>query len=162
MCKNEIKKTMILGVSLFVILISIILYINKQFQINRNEYEKIKRPKFQFNYPDECSSDNVFYKTDIYTYKFECIDASAFTILVNNEEEMTVDELLNSTKYQVDLDRILSVMDLAEIKYYKENIYDAFELKFYNYTDSYSIKRFVQNEFVKLIINKTQSCFSIH
>ena len=54
MCKNEIKKTMILGVSLFVILISIILYINKQFQINRYEYEKIKRPKFQFNYPDEC------------------------------------------------------------------------------------------------------------
>lgn len=155
---NKVDKKSIIKIATitFIMLVcfcGIIKFKSKLYDKNLDEYNKTYHPTITFEYSDTCSDNNLFYEDKIYKYYFECYDRNDFNVIINNEEKFKIEDLLNDSKYNVDIDRILGIMDYYRIKYRIENKYTHYELGFeINDNTNFSIPSTINNEYVEVAL----------
>ena len=156
--KNKISKKSYIKIILFIVIVivlfmGIIVYRNSLYDKNYEEYSKINNPEMTFEYRDECGDNNLFYEDEIYKYYFKCLDNDDFYVLVNGEDKFSVKDLLDDSKYNTDIDSLLSIMDYNNIKYRVENKYTHFNLNVKNeFSDSYYGPSDVDSDIAKLVL----------
>lgn len=157
---NKISKMSIILTLIFVLIIvlsivGIIMYRNKLYNNNYDDYNKIYNPTITFEYNNSCSQNNLFYEDELYKYYFSCLDNEAFYVVINNEDKVHIKNLIDNSKYNVDITRLLSIMESKEISYKKENKYDYFTIELDNSKlDNISFAGIMDVEIAKLnIIN---------
>lgn len=161
---NKISKKafvlIIFSIVLVIILfISIYKYRQKLFDKRMIEYEEINRPTITFEHDDKCGNNNLFYEDEVYKYYFTCYDNKNFYAIVNGKDKLSVKDLLDNSKYNTDIDVILSIMDYQNIEYKKEDKYVHFETHIEN-TDNktVSVPSIVNSDIAKLVIqDKTEN-----
>ena len=156
--KNKISKKSYIKIILFIVIaivlfMGVIVYRNKLYDKNYEEYSKIYNPEITFEHSDECSDNNLFYEDEVYKYYFECYDNDDFYLIVNNEEKYHVKDFLDSSKYNYDIDMLLSTMDYNNIKYKVENKYPHFNMKVKNtFGSAYYGPSDVDSDIAKLVL----------
>lgn len=156
--KNKISKKYYIKIILFIVIaivlfMGVIVYRNKLYDKNYEEYSKIYNPEITFEHSDECSDNNLFYEDEVYKYYFECYDNDDFYLIVNNEEKYYVKDFLDSSKYNYDIDMLLSTMDYNNIKYKVENKYPHFNMKVKNtFGSAYYGPSDVDSDIAKLVL----------
>ena len=156
--KNKISKKSYIKIILFIVIaivlfMGVIVYRNKLYDKNYEEYSKIYNPEITFEHSDECSGNNLFYEDEVYKYYFECYDNDDFYLIVNNEEKYHVKDFLDSSKYNYDIDMLLTTMDYDNIKYKVENKYTHFNMKVKNTLGSaYYGPSDVDSDIAKLVL----------
>lgn len=76
----------------------------------------LSNPIIKFKYDEVCSSNNKFYEDDEHEYYLECYDADKFIAIVDNEE-YTITDLLDNSKYTTNIKQVLKYMKIDKIKY---------------------------------------------
>lgn len=95
----------------------------------------------------------MFYEDEVYKYYFECYDNDDFYLIVNNEEKYHVKDFLDNSKYNYDIDMLLSTMDYNNIKYKVENKYPHFNMKVKNtFGSAYYGPSDVDSDIAKLVL----------
>ena len=156
--KNKISKKSYIKIILFIVIaivlfMGVIVYRNKLYDKNYEEYSKIYNPEITFEHSDECSDNNLFYEDEVYKYYFECYGNDDFYLIVNNEEKYHVKDFLDSSKYNYDIDMLLSTMDYNSIKYKVENKYPHFNMKLKNtFGSAYYGPSDVDSDIAKLVL----------
>lgn len=156
--KNKISKKSYIKIILFIVIaivlfMGVIVYRNKLYDKNYEEYSKIYNPEITFEHSDECSDNNLFYEDEVYKYYFECYGNDDFYLIVNNEEKYYVKDFLDSSKYNYDIDMLLSTMDYNNIKYKVENKYPHFNMKVKNtFGSAYYGPSDVDSDIAKLVL----------
>ena len=156
--KNKISKKSYIKIISFIVIaivlfMGVIVYRNKLYDKNYEEYSKIYNPEITFEHSDECSDNNLFYEDEVYKYYFECYDNDDFYLIVNNEEKYHVKDFLDSSKYNYDIDMLLSTMDYNNIKYKVENKYPHFNMKVKNtFGSAYYGPSDVDSDIAKLVL----------
>ena len=156
--KNKISKKSYIKIISFIVIVVVlfmvvIAYRNKLYDKNYEEYSKIYNPEITFEHSDECSDNNLFYEDEVYKYYFECYDNDDFYLIVNNEEKYHVKDFLDSSKYNYDIDMLLSTMDYNNIKYKVENKYPHFNMKVKNtFGSAYYGPSDVDSDIAKLVL----------
>ena len=156
--KNKISKKSYIKIISFIVIaivlfMGVIIYRNKLYDKNYEEYSKIYNPEITFEHSDECSDNNLFYEDEVYKYYFECYDNDDFYLIVNNEEKYYVKDFLDSSKYNYDIDMLLSTMDYNNIKYKVENKYPHFNMKVKNtFGSAYYGPSDVDSDIAKLVL----------
>ena len=156
--KNKISKKSYIKIILFIVIaivlfMGVIVYRNKLYDKNYEEYSKIYNPEIMFEHSDECSDNNLFYEDEVYKYYFECYGNDDFYLIVNNEEKYYVKDFLDSSKYNYDIDMLLSTMDYNNIKYKVENKYPHFNMKVKNtFGSAYYGPSDVDSDIAKLVL----------
>ena len=156
--KNKISKKSYIKIISFIVIaivlfMGVIVYRNKLYDKNYEEYSKIYNPEIMFEHSDECSDNNLFYEDEVYKYYFECYDNDDFYLIVNNEEKYHVKDFLDSSKYNYDIDMLLSTMDYNNIKYKVENKYPHFNMKVKNtFGSAYYGPSDVDSDIAKLVL----------
>ena len=156
--KNKISKKSYIKIISFIVIaivlfMGVIVYRNKLYDKNYEEYSKIYNPEITFEHSDECSDNNLFYEDEVYKYYFECYDNDDFYLIVNNEEKYYVKDFLDSSKYDYDIDMLLSTMDYNNIKYKVENKYPHFNMKVKNtFGSAYYGPSDVDSDIAKLVL----------
>lgn len=156
--KNKISKKYYIKIILFIVIaivlfMGVIVYRNKLYDKNYEEYSKIYNPEITFEHSDECSDNNLFYEDEVYKYYFECYGNDDFYLIVNNEEKYYVKDFLDSSKYNYDIDMLLSTMDYNNIKYKVENKYPHFNMKVKNtFGSAYYGPSDVDSDIAKLVL----------
>ena len=156
--KNKISKKSYIKIISFIVIaivlfMGVIVYRNKLYDKNYEEYSKIYNPEIMFEHSDECSDNNLFYEDEVYKYYFECYGNDDFYLIVNNEEKYYVKDFLDSSKYDYDIDMLLSTMDYNNIKYKVENKYPHFNMKVKNtFGSAYYGPSDVDSDIAKLVL----------
>lgn len=156
--KNKISKKSYIKIILFIVIaivlfMGVIAYRNKLYDKNYEEYSKIYNPEIMFEHIDECSDNNLFYEDEVYKYYFECYGNDDFYLIVNNEEKYHVKDFLDNSKYNYDIDMLLSTMDYNNIKYKVENKYPHFNMKVKNtFGSAYYGPSDVDSDIAKLVL----------
>ena len=156
--KNKISKKSYIKIISFIVIaivlfMGVIVYRNKLYDKNYEEYSKIYNPEITFEHSDECSDNNLFYEDEVYKYYFECYDNDDFYLIVNNEEKYHVKDFLDNSKYNYDIDMLLSTMDYNSIKYKVENKYTHFNMKLKNtFGSAYYGPSDVDSDIAKLVL----------
>lgn len=156
--KNKISKKSYIKIISFIVIaivlfMGVIVYRNKLYDKNYEEYSKIYNPEIMFEHSDECSDNNLFYEDEVYKYYFECYGNDDFYLIVNNEEKYHVKDFLDSSKYNYDIDMLLSTMDYNSIKYKVENKYTHFNMKLKNtFGSAYYGPSDVDSDIAKLVL----------
>lgn len=156
--KNKISKKSYIKIISFIVIaivlfMGVIVYRNKLYDKNYEEYSKIYNPEITFEHSDECSDNNLFYEDEVYKYYFECYGNDDFYLIVNNEEKYYVKDFLDSSKYNYDIDMLLSTMDYNSIKYKVENKYTHFNMKLKNtFGSAYYGPSDVDSDIAKLVL----------
>ena len=156
--KNKISKKSYIKIISFIVIaivlfMGVIVYRNKLYDKNYEEYSKIYNPEITFEHSDECSDNNLFYEDEVYKYYFECYGNDDFYLIVNNEEKYHVKDFLDSSKYNYDIDMLLSTMDYNNIKYKVENKYPHFNMKVKNtFGSAYYGPSDVDSDIAKLVL----------
>ena len=156
--KNKISKKSYIKIISFIVIaivlfMGVIVYRNKLYDKNYEEYSKIYNPEIMFEHSDECSDNNLFYEDEVYKYYFECYGNDDFYLIVNNEEKYHVKDFLDSSKYNYDIDMLLSTMDYNNIKYKVENKYPHFNMKVKNtFGSAYYGPSDVDSDIAKLVL----------
>ena len=156
--KNKISKKSYIKIISFIVIaivlfMGVIVYRNKLYDKNYEEYSKIYNPAIAFEQIDECSDNNLFYEDEVYKYYFECYGNDDFYLIVNNEEKYHVKDFLDSSKYNYDIDMLLSTMDYNNIKYKVENKYPHFNMKVKNtFGSAYYGPSDVDSDIAKLVL----------
>lgn len=156
--KNKISKKSYIKIISFIVIaivlfMGVIIYRNKLYDKNYEEHSKIYNPEITFEHSDECSDNNLFYEDEVYKYYFECYDNDDFYLIVNNEEKYYVKDFLDSSKYNYDIDMLLSTMDYNNIKYKVENKYPHFNMKVKNtFGSAYYGPSDVDSDIAKLVL----------
>ena len=156
--KNKISKKYYIKIILFIVIaivlfMGVIVYRNKLYDKNYEEYSKIYNPEITFEHSDECSDNNLFYEDEVYKYYFECYGNDDFYLIVNNEEKYHVKDFLDNSKYNYDIDMLLSTMDYNNIKYKVENKYPHFNMKVKNtFGSAYYGPSDVDSDIAKLVL----------
>lgn len=156
--KNKISKKSYIKIISFIVIaivlfMGVIVYRNKLYDKNYEEYSKIYNPEITFEHSDECSDNNLFYEDEVYKYYFECYGNDDFYLIVNNEEKYHVKDFLDSSKYNYDIDMLLSTMDYNSIKYKVENKYTHFNMKLKNtFGSAYYGPSDVDSDIAKLVL----------
>lgn len=156
--KNKTSKKSYIKIISFIVIaivlfMGVIIYRNKLYDKNYEEHSKIYNPEITFEHSDECSDNNLFYEDEVYKYYFECYDNDDFYLIVNNEEKYYVKDFLDSSKYNYDIDMLLSTMDYNNIKYKVENKYPHFNMKVKNtFGSAYYGPSDVDSDIAKLVL----------
>ena len=156
--KNKISKKSYIKIISFIVIaivlfMGVIVYRNKLYDKNYEKYSKIYHPEITFEHSDECSDNNLFYEDEVYKYYFECYGNDDFYLIVNNEEKYHVKDFLDSSKYNYDIDMLLSTMDYNSIKYKVENKYTHFNMKLKNtFGSAYYGPSDVDSDIAKLVL----------
>jgi len=156
--RNEIISLTIIFLILIGAFIAVFQYRKHLYNKRYNEYEEIVMPKIDFIYSDKCSENNLFYEDEIYKYYFECYDASQFYVLVNGKDKLDITTLIDGSKYNVDIDKIIWMFKYKLIKYYTEHKYQFFDLEIEQKTNNHpSVARYFQNEYARLVLKEKDS-----
>ena len=156
--KNKISKKSYIKIISFIVIaivlfMGVIVYRNKLYDKNYEEYSKIYNPEITFEHSDECSDNNLFYEDEVYKYYFECYGNDDFYLIVNNEEKYHVKDFLDNSKYNYDIDMLLRTMDYNNIKYKVENKYPHFNMKVKNtFGSAYYGPSDVDSDIAKLVL----------
>ena len=156
--KNKTSKKSYIKIISFIVIaivlfMGVIIYRNKLYDKNYEEHSKIYNPEITFEHSDECSDNNLFYEDEVYKYYFECYDNDDFYLIVNNEEKYHVKDFLDNSKYNYDIDMLLSTMDYNNIKYKVENKYPHFNMKVKNtFGSAYYGPSDVDSDIAKLVL----------
>lgn len=151
------KKSYIKIISLILIIIiicvSIIVYRNKLYNQNVDDYNSINNPNITFEHDNNCGDNNSFYEDEIYKYYFKCYDNSYFYVVVNDKDKFSVKDFLNNSKYNYDIERLLYNMNDNNINYEIEHKYTYFNIEIENpNNDSSSFIDYVDSDIAKLVI----------
>ena len=151
------KKSYIKIISLILIIIiicvSIIVYRNKLYNQNLDDYNSINNPNITFEHDNNCGDNNSFYEDEIYKYYFKCYDNSYFYVVVNDKDKFSVKDFLDNSKYNYDIERLLYNMNDNNIDYEIEHKYTYFNIKIENpNNDSSSFTDYVDSDIAKLVI----------
>ena len=154
--KINIKELILVFVGVLLFLVISFIFIRKtavNLAFDYDEYNRLHNPSVSFKYSDECSDNNLFYEDEVYKYYFECYGNDDFYLIVNNEEKYYVKDFLDSSKYNYDIDMLLSTMDYNNIKYKVENKYPHFNMKVKNtFGSAYYGPSDVDSDIAKLVL----------
>lgn len=155
---NKISKKSYIKIISFILMIiiicvSIIVYRNKLYNQNLDDYNSINNPNITFEHDNNCGDNNSFYEDEIYKYYFKCYDNSYFYVVVNDKDKFSVKDFLNNSKYNYDIERLLYNMNDNNIDYEIEHKYTYFNIKIENpNNDSSSFTDYVDSDIAKLVI----------
>ena len=155
---NKISKKSYIKIILFILIIiiicvSIIVYRNKLYNQNVDDYNSINNPNITFEHDNNCGDNNSFYEDEIYKYYFKCYDNSYFYVVVNDKDKFSVKDFLNNSKYNYDIERLLYNMNDNNINYEIEHKYTYFNIEIGNpNNDSSSFTDYVDSDIAKLVI----------
>ena len=155
---NKISKKSYIKIILFILIIiiicvSIIVYINKLYNQNLDDYNSINNPNITFEHDNNCGDNNSFYEDEIYKYYFKCYDNSYFYVVVNDKDKFSVKDFLDNSKYNYDIERLLYNMNDNNIDYEIEHKYTYFNIEIENpNNDSSSFTDYVDSDIAKLVI----------
>lgn len=155
---NKISKKSYIKIISFILIIiivclSIIVYRNKLYNQNVDDYNSINNPNITFEHDNNCGDNNSFYEDEIYKYYFKCYDNSYFYVVVNDKDKFSVKDFLNNSKYNYDIERLLYNMNDNNIDYEIEHKYTYFNIKIENpNNDSSSFTDYVDSDIAKLVI----------
>ena len=131
--KNRISKKdyIKIFILIFIIVLSIVilvLYRNKLYNKNIDNYDKIYNPQIKIIDETETCADALdkFYEDDLKNYYFPCMKSDNVFAIINDEEKYLIKDILNTNdfKYKIDIYRIKSLFDYYKIKYYEEDKYN--------------------------------------
>lgn len=155
---NKISVKSYIKIISFIIIVLIafivlILYRNKLYNQNLDDFNKINNPMVTFKYDNNCSENNLFYEDEIYKYYFNCYDSDNFYVMANDEVKLSVKDFLDNSKYNYDINRLLEDMDYNNINYKIEHKFTHFNIKIDNENeDSISFSENVDSDIAKLVI----------
>lgn len=155
---NKISKKSYIKIISFMLIIiivclSIIVYRNKLYNQNVDDYNSINNPNITFEHDNNCGDNNSFYEDEIYKYYFKCYDNSYFYVVVNDKDKFSVKDFLDNSKYNYDIERLLYNMNDNNIDYEIEHKYTYFNIKIENpNNDSSSFTDYVDSDIAKLVI----------
>lgn len=155
---NKISKKSYIKIISFILIIiivclSIIVYRNKLYNQNVDDYNSINNPNITFEHDNNCGDNNSFYEDKIYKYYFKCYDNSYFYVVVNDKDKFSVKNFLDNSKYNYDIERLLYNMNDNNIDYEIEHKYTYFNIKIENpNNDSSSFTDYVDSDIAKLVI----------
>ena len=155
---NKISKKSYIKIISFILIIiiicvSIIVYRNKLYNQNVDDYNSINNPNITFEHDNNCGDNNSFYEDEIYKYYFKCYDNSYFYVVVNDKDKFSVKDFLNNSKYNYDIERLLYNMNDNNIDYEIEHKYTYFNIEIENpNNDSSSFTDYVDSDIAKLVI----------
>lgn len=155
---NKISKKSYIKIILFILIIiiicvSIIVYRNKLYNQNLDDYNSINNPNITFEHDNNCGDNNSFYEDEIYKYYFKCYDNSYFYVVVNDKDKFSVKDFLDNSKYNYDIERLLYNMNDNNINYEIEHKYTYFNIEIENpNNDSSSFTDYVDSDIAKLVI----------
>lgn len=155
---NKISKKSYIKIISFILIIiiicvSIIVYRNKLYNQNLDDYNSINNPNITFEHDNNCGDNNSFYEDEIYKYYFKCYDNSYFYVVVNDKDKFSVKDFLNNSKYNYDIERLLYNMNDNNINYEIEHKYTYFNIEIENpNNDSSSFTDYVDSDIAKLVI----------
>ena len=155
---NKISKKSYIKIISFILIIiiicvSIIVYRNKLYNQNVDDYNSINNPNITFEHDNNCGDNNSFYEDEIYKYYFKCYDNSYFYVVVNDKDKFSVKDFLNNSKYNYDIERLLYNMNDNNINYEIEHKYTYFNIEIGNpNNDSSSFTDYVDSDIAKLVI----------
>ena len=155
---NKISKKSYIRIISFMLIViivclSIIVYRNKLYNQNVDDYNSINNPNITFEHDNNCGDNNSFYEDEIYKYYFKCYDNSYFYVVVNDKDKFSVKDFLDNSKYNYDIERLLYNMNDNNIDYEIEHKYTYFNIKIENpNNDSSSFTDYVDSDIAKLVI----------
>lgn len=155
---NKISKKSYIKIISFILIIiiicvSIIVYRNKLYNQNLDDYNSINNPNITFEHDNNCGDNNSFYEDEIYKYYFKCYDNSYFYVVVNDKDKFSVKDFLDNSKYNYDIERLLYNMNDNNIDYEIEHKYTYFNIEIENpNNDSSSFTDYVDSDIAKLVI----------
>ena len=155
---NKISKKSYIKIISFILIIiiicvSIIVYRNKLYNQNVDDYNSINNPNITFEHDNNCGDNNSFYEDEIYKYYFKCYDNSYFYVVVNDKDKFSVKNFLDNSKYNYDIERLLYNMNDNNIDYEIEHKYTYFNIEIENpNNDSSSFTDYVDSDIAKLVI----------
>lgn len=155
---NKISKKSYIKIISFILIIiiicvSIIVYRNKLYNQNLDDYNSINNPNITFEHDNNCGDNNSFYEDEIYKYYFKCYDNSYFYVVVNDKDKFSVKDFLDNSKYNYDIERLLYNMNDNNINYEIEHKYTYFNIEIENpNNDSSSFTDYVDSDIAKLVI----------
>lgn len=151
--KKSYIKIISLILMIIIICVSIIVYRNKLYNQNVDDYNSINNPNITFEHDNNCGDNNSFYEDEIYKYYFKCYDNSYFYVVVNDKDKFSVKDFLNNSKYNYDIERLLYNMNDNNINYEIEHKYTYFNIEIENpNNDSSSFTDYVDSDIAKLVI----------
>ena len=131
--KNKISKKDYIKIFslIFIIVLSLVilvLYRNKLYNKNTNDYDKIYHPSIKIIDETETCAEALdkFYEDDLKNYYFPCVKSDNVYAIINDEEKYLVKDILNTKdfKYNIDIYSIKYIFDYHKIKYYEEDKYN--------------------------------------
>lgn len=155
---NKISKKLYIKLTLFILIIiiicvSIIIYRNKLYNQKVDDYNNINNPDITFEHGNNCGEKNLFYEDEIYKYYFNCYDNNNFYVVVNDKDKFSVNDFLDNSKYNYDIERLLYIMDDNNINYEIEHKYTYFDIEIENpNNDSSSFTDIVDSDVARLVI----------
>ena len=150
----------ILSIVIILIIVAFILvYRNTLYNKNIENYNNINNPNVTFEYNNECSNNNLFYEDKIYKYYFECYNNYDFYVIVNDKDKFSVEEFLDYSKYNYDINRLLYGLNYYNIKYKIEHKYTYFNIEIENNSNgSYYVPSNVDSDIAELVlVDKTNN-----
>ena len=150
----------ILSIVIILIIVAFILvYRNTLYNKNIENYNNINNPNVTFEYNNECSNNNLFYEDKIYKYYFECYNNYDFYVIVNDKDKFSVEEFLDYSKYNYDINRLLYGLNYYNIKYKIEHKYTYFNIEIENNSNgSYYVPFNVDSDIAELVlVDKTNN-----
>lgn len=150
----------ILSIVIILIIVAFILvYRNTLYNKNIENYNNINNPNVTFEYNNECSNNNLFYEDRIYKYYFECYNNDDFYVIVNDKDKFSVEEFLDYSKYNYDINRLLYGLNYYNIKYKIEHKYTYFNIEIENNSNgSYYVPSNVDSDIAELVlVDKTNN-----
>ena len=150
----------ILSIVIILIIVAFILvYRNTLYNKNIENYNNINNPNVTFEYNNECSNNNLFYEDKIYKYYFECYNNDDFYVIVNDKDKFSVEEFLDYSKYNYDINRILYGLDYYNIKYKIEHKYTYFNIEIKNNSNGgYYVPSNIDSDIAELVlVDKTNN-----
>ena len=153
--KKDYIKIFILIFIIVLSLVILVLYRNKLYNKNTDNYDKIYHPQIKIIDETETCADALdkFYEDDLKNYYFPCMKSDNVFAIINDEEKYLIKDILNTKdfKYKIDIYRIKSLFDYHKIKYYEEDKYNKINFDIdlncdNNACGSPEFKAFVGNE----------------
>ena len=146
-------KIILSTVIILIIVVFILVYRNILYNKNIESYNNINNPNITFEYNNECSNNNLFYEDKIYKYYFECYNNDEFYAIVNDKDKFSVEEFLDYSKYNYDINRLLYSFDYYKIKYKIEHKYTYFNIEIKNNSSgSYYFPPSVDSDIAELVL----------
>ena len=161
---NKISRKSYFKIILFIVIIIILgifIFVYRNYLYNKNieNYNNINNPNVTFEYNNECSNNNLFYEDKIYKYYFECYNNDDFYVIVNDKDKFSVEDFLDCSKYNYDINRLLYGFNYYNIKYKIEHKYTYFNIEIENNSSSsYYVPSSIDSDIAELVlVDKTNN-----